>query len=122
MLHTEKHVTLKLGGPADDANTTLYIHAWIPSFSRLDAIVVQYLILRIMGGWHSFTKVLELVCGMDLSVLVSYMYISMLTCTHTQTHPSQTAFMSSVDLHCHCSYQIMLDEAVAIVCAPKYNQ
>ena len=39
-----------------------------------------------------------------------------------QTHPSQTAFMSSVDLHCHCSYQIMLDEAIAIVCAPKYSQ
>jgi proteasome lid subunit RPN8/RPN11 len=38
------------------------------------------------------------------------------------THPSQTAFMSSVDLHTHCSYQIMMDEAVAIVCAPRYGQ
>jgi len=38
------------------------------------------------------------------------------------THPSQTAFMSSVDLHTHCSYQIMMDEAVAIVCAPRYSQ
>ncbi|KAH9361812.1 hypothetical protein HPB48_003779 [Haemaphysalis longicornis] len=38
------------------------------------------------------------------------------------THPSQTAFMSSVDLHTHCSYQLMLPEAVAIVCSPKYNQ
>lgn len=38
------------------------------------------------------------------------------------THPSQTAFMSSVDLHTHCSYQLMLPEAVAIVCAPKYNE
>ena len=44
------------------------------------------------------------------------------THTHTQTHPSQTAFMSSVDLHTHCSYQIMLDEAIAIVCAPKFSQ
>lgn len=35
-----------------------------------------------------------------------------------QTHPSQTCFMSSVDLHTHYSYQIMLPEAVAIVMAP----
>lgn len=38
------------------------------------------------------------------------------------THPTQTAFMSSVDLHTHCSYQLMLPEAVSIVCAPKYNE
>ncbi|XP_028414859.1 STAM-binding protein-like A [Dendronephthya gigantea] len=38
------------------------------------------------------------------------------------THPSQTAFMSSIDLHTHCSYQQMLPEAVAIVCAPKHSQ
>ncbi|XP_054719582.1 STAM-binding protein-like [Uloborus diversus] len=37
------------------------------------------------------------------------------------THPSQTAFMSSVDLHTHCSYQLMMPEAIAIVCAPKYE-
>ncbi|VDN04515.1 unnamed protein product [Thelazia callipaeda] len=35
------------------------------------------------------------------------------------THPSQTAFLSSVDLHTHCSYQMMLPEAIAIVVAPK---
>ncbi|KAJ8623330.1 hypothetical protein MRB53_031859 [Persea americana] len=34
------------------------------------------------------------------------------------THPSQTCFMSSVDLHTHYSYQVMLPEAVAIVMAP----
>lgn len=38
-----------------------------------------------------------------------------------QTHPSQTAFLSSVDLHTHCSYQVMMPEAIAIVCAPKYQ-
>ncbi|KAJ1920389.1 hypothetical protein H4219_001365 [Mycoemilia scoparia] len=35
------------------------------------------------------------------------------------THPTQTCFMSSLDLHTHCSYQLMLPEAIAIVCAPK---
>ncbi|KAF4108442.1 STAM-binding protein-like A [Onychostoma macrolepis] len=38
------------------------------------------------------------------------------------THPTQTAFLSSVDLHTHCSYQIMLPESIAIVCSPKFNE
>ncbi|KAG1662778.1 STAM-binding protein-like A [Nymphon striatum] len=38
------------------------------------------------------------------------------------THPSQTSFLSSVDLHTHFSYQIMMHEAIAIVIAPKYNE
>ncbi|XP_022765971.1 AMSH-like ubiquitin thioesterase 1 isoform X2 [Durio zibethinus] len=35
------------------------------------------------------------------------------------THPTQSCFMSSIDLHTHYSYQIMLPEAVAIVMAPR---
>jgi len=38
------------------------------------------------------------------------------------THPSQTAFLSSVDLHTHYPYQLMLPEAIAIVIAPTYNE
>eukprot|EP01135_Chromosphaera_perkinsii_P008915 Nk52_evm25s1524 gene=Nk52_evmTU25s1524 len=38
------------------------------------------------------------------------------------THPSQTCFMSSLDLHTHCNFQLMLNEAIAIVCAVKQNQ
>lgn len=39
------------------------------------------------------------------------------------THPSQSCFMSSVDLHTHFGYEIMLPEAIAIVLAPsdKHN-
>ncbi|TVY21500.1 AMSH-like protease sst2, partial [Lachnellula arida] len=37
------------------------------------------------------------------------------------THPSQTCFMSSRDLHTHCGYQIMMPESIAIVCAPSKN-
>lgn len=37
------------------------------------------------------------------------------------THPSQTAFLSSVDLHTQYGYQAMLPEAVAIVCSIKYQ-
>jgi len=34
------------------------------------------------------------------------------------SHPSQTCFLSSVDMHCQLSYQIMMPNAVAIVYAP----
>ena len=37
------------------------------------------------------------------------------------THPTYECFMSSVDLHNHCSYQLMLPESIAVVCAPKYE-
>jgi len=45
----------------------------------------------------------------------------LLTLGWIHTHPNQTCFMSSVDLHTHCSYQLMLPEAIAIVCAPKHK-
>jgi STAM-binding protein len=35
------------------------------------------------------------------------------------THPTQTCFMSSRDLHTHAAYQMMLPESVALVCAPS---
>ena len=37
------------------------------------------------------------------------------------THPTQTCFMSSRDLHTQAGYQIMMPESIAIVCAPKYE-
>lgn len=38
------------------------------------------------------------------------------------THPTQTCFMSSRDLHTHCGYQVMMPESIAIVCAPSKNE
>ncbi|CCH42450.1 AMSH-like protease [Wickerhamomyces ciferrii] len=38
------------------------------------------------------------------------------------THPTQSCFLSSVDLHTQNSYQIMLPEAIAIVCAVKFGE
>ncbi|KAK6363150.1 hypothetical protein TWF730_000597 [Orbilia blumenaviensis] len=37
------------------------------------------------------------------------------------THPTQTCFMSSVDLHTHYGFQMMLPECIAIVCAPNHD-
>ncbi|XP_062502515.1 STAM-binding protein-like A [Corticium candelabrum] len=35
------------------------------------------------------------------------------------THPSHGCFLSSVDLHCHYSYQRLMKESIAIVCSPE---
>ncbi|KAL1244649.1 STAM-binding protein [Trichinella spiralis] len=45
--------------------------------------------------------------------------LGLITLGWIHTHPTQSAFLSSVDLHTHCSYQLLFPEAVAIVCAPK---
>ncbi|KAI1453648.1 hypothetical protein F4805DRAFT_442632 [Annulohypoxylon moriforme] len=37
------------------------------------------------------------------------------------THPTQTCFMSSRDLHTQSGYQVMLPESIAIVCAPRFQ-
>ncbi|KAK3002124.1 hypothetical protein RJ639_022216 [Escallonia herrerae] len=43
--------------------------------------------------------------------------------TNRQTHPSQTCFMSSVDLHTHYSYQgtIMFEESKSVAAADKHS-
>ncbi|KAL8708021.1 MAG: hypothetical protein Q9220_007017 [cf. Caloplaca sp. 1 TL-2023] len=38
------------------------------------------------------------------------------------THPTQTCFMSSRDLHTHSGYQVMIPESIAIVCAPSKQE
>ncbi|WPH04165.1 Hypothetical protein R9X50_00705300 [Acrodontium crateriforme] len=45
----------------------------------------------------------------------------LLVCGWIHTHPTQTCFLSSRDLHTSAGYQIMLPEAIAIVCAPSQN-
>ncbi|KAM0753063.1 Mov34-domain-containing protein [Meredithblackwellia eburnea MCA 4105] len=47
--------------------------------------------------------------------------LDLMTLGWIHTHPTQSCFMSSLDLHTHASYQVMLAEAIAIVCAPKHD-
>ncbi|KAJ2704320.1 hypothetical protein FB645_003401 [Coemansia sp. IMI 203386] len=54
-------------------------------------------------------------------LFVEQMDRDLITLGWIHTHPSQTCFMSSLDLHTQCSYQLMLPEAIAIVCAPKHD-
>lgn len=48
--------------------------------------------------------------------------LNLITLGWIHTHPSQTAFLSSIDLHTQFGFQIMVHEAIAIVCAPKFNE
>ncbi|ORX68822.1 Mov34-domain-containing protein [Linderina pennispora] len=54
-------------------------------------------------------------------LVVTQMQLELLTLGWIHTHPSQTCFMSSLDLHTHFSYQQFMPEAIAIVCSPKYD-
>jgi len=45
----------------------------------------------------------------------------LMVCGWIHTHPSQTCFLSSRDLHTSVGYQVMLPESIAIVCAPKHS-
>lgn len=46
---------------------------------------------------------------------------NLLVCGWIHTHPSQSCFLSSRDLHTSSGYQVMLPEAIAIVCSPRHN-
>ena len=56
-------------------------------------------------------KLFDFVDGEDLMVL-----------GWIHTHPTQTCFMSSRDLHTHAGYQTMMHESIAIVCAPSKGE
>lgn len=56
-------------------------------------------------------KLFDYVDGEDLMVL-----------GWIHTHPTQTCFMSSRDLHTHAGYQAMMPESIAIVCAPSRGE
>lgn len=45
----------------------------------------------------------------------------LLVCGWIHTHPTQSCFLSSRDLHTSSGYQVMLPEAIAIVCSPRQN-
>lgn len=46
---------------------------------------------------------------------------NLLVCGWIHTHPSQSCFLSSRDLHTSSGYQVMLPEAIAIVMSPRHT-
>jgi len=54
----------------------------------------------------------------EMKVFNAQVALEVVTLGWVHTHPSQTNFLSSVDLHTQYVHQLMLPEAVAIVIAP----
>jgi len=46
---------------------------------------------------------------------------NLITLGWIHTHPTQTTFLSSIDMHTHYGYQVQTPEAIAIVCAPSFD-
>jgi STAM-binding protein len=46
---------------------------------------------------------------------------NLMTLGWIHTHPTQTCFLSSRDLHTHSGYQVQLAESIAIVCSPRHE-
>jgi STAM-binding protein len=46
---------------------------------------------------------------------------NLITLGWIHTHPTQSCFMSSLDLHTHAGFQRMLPESFAVVCSPKHE-
>ncbi|KAK6171381.1 hypothetical protein SNE40_019583 [Patella caerulea] len=63
-------------------------------------------------------------CDMENEIdLIDYQdKYDLITLGWIHTHPTQTAFLSSVDMHTHFPYQKMMPESVAIVCSPKFKE
>ncbi|KAK4452017.1 hypothetical protein QBC34DRAFT_398945 [Podospora aff. communis PSN243] len=62
-------------------------------------------------------------CEVENEVAVADFYIEeqLITIGWIHTHPSQSCFMSSHDLHTHAGYQVSIPESFAIVCAPRHE-
>jgi STAM-binding protein len=46
---------------------------------------------------------------------------NLITLGWIHTHPTQSCFMSSLDLHTHAGFQRMLPESFAVVCSPQHS-
>ena len=81
-----------------------------------DSIVVSHLVFPKQTGT---TITVDMSDDVDVDLYLLETGLSVLGWIHS--HPTQTAFLSSVDLHTQFGYQRLLPEAVAVVCAPRYG-
>lgn len=80
------------------------------------ALRVTHLVLPPQSGsGHSCAA------GGEEQILALQLAHGLLTLGWIHTHPTQTCFLSSLDLHTHAGYQALLPEAVAVVCAPRFS-
>ena len=81
-----------------------------------DQFVITHLVIPKQTGTSDSCEALsdeELIPLTESESLIQFGWI--------HTHPTQTAFMSSIDLHTHCNSQFIFPEYIGVVCAPAYN-
>ena len=78
------------------------------------ALVVTHLVVPPQRGTADACAVLD-----ELAVFACHEAHGLLTLGWIHTHPTQSLFLSSVDLHTTLPYQQLLAEAVAVVVAPR---
>jgi proteasome lid subunit RPN8/RPN11 len=75
--------------------------------------IVTHLILPRQKGTQNTCEMID-----EDTLFDFQMKHDLMTLGWIHTHPTQSCFLSSVDLHTHLGYQLMLPEAIAIVMAP----
>lgn len=83
-----------------------------------NALFISHLIIP---DQHSTSDTCDTTEGGDNALFDYCDAHSLLVCGWIHTHPTQSCFLSSRDLHTSSGYQVMLPEAIAIVCAPRHN-
>ena len=79
-------------------------------------IAITHLLIPPQRGTHNTVEMLD-----DEAVATHLIDNQLQVIGWIHTHPTQTAFLSSIDTHTQYSYQALLEEAVAVVCAPTYG-
>ncbi|GAA5862368.1 hypothetical protein JCM3774_002493 [Rhodotorula dairenensis] len=81
---------------------------------QVDTLTISHLLIPQQSGTSDM-------CSMqrEEKVVAFQQKETLLTLGWIHTHPTQSIFLSSLDLHTHASYQRLLPEAIAVVCSPR---
>ena len=80
-------------------------------------LVITHCILPAQRGSASTCSTID-----ELDLLAVQSRLDLLTLGWIHTHPTQSCFLSSVDLHTQYGYQCMMAEAIAVVMAPTVRE
>ena len=99
----------------DNTDKDIETLAFLAGFDGNNFVVTDIVVPKQTGTQNTCTTT-------DEQVMLDFLNDENLICLGwIHTHPSQSLFLSSVDLHMQCSLQHLLPEAVALVCSVKDN-
>ena len=78
--------------------------------------VVTHLVIPEQRGMSDSCTAMD-----ENTVTATFVETDFITVRWIHTHPSQTAFLSSIDLHTHAGYQALLLEVIAVVYLVEYS-